>query len=42
MKIELKTDTLRNVSLININWQPNVLPLALHCDECNASNTQIF
>ena len=39
---ELKTDTLRNVSLIYTYWQPNVFPLVFDCDECNANDTQVF
>jgi len=41
-EIELERVTLRSLSLIYINWQPNVFPLLIYCDECNANNTQGF
>jgi len=41
-EIELESVTLQNLSLVYINWQPNVFPLVFCCDECNANNTQVF
>jgi len=31
-EIELESVTLQNLSLVCINWQPNVFPLVFYCD----------